>query len=271
MQSLWAMQRDVPGAAERTLEQNVELIVEAGFDGISMSFEDPAKARRAASLLAGTGLTFEAQLYPQRIDALQPGLGLCAEIGVHHVAVQADIRPRRLTEAVAILDRWRRMADAARLPVYIETHRNQLTNDLPFTLELIDCFPDLKLLGDLSHYVVAREWPPARSDEHESMMRRVLDRCCAFHGRIATSEQIQVPIGFPHNRPWLERFMGWWDYGFARWRERAAPGDSLSFTCELGPRPYAMLGPDGTELSDRWAEALQLKKAVRQLWETPDR
>ena len=87
LQSLWAMQLDATNGVEKTLEENVELIVEAGFDGISMSFEDEARARRAAALLAGTGLVFEAQLYPQTIHALQPGLDLCAAIGVHHVAV----------------------------------------------------------------------------------------------------------------------------------------------------------------------------------------
>lgn len=269
LQSLWAMQLDASNGVEKTLEENVELIVEAGFDGISMSFEDEARARRAAALLAGTGLVFEAQLYPQTIPALQPGLDLCAAIGVHHVAVQADMRPRRLPEAVSILEQWRRMAEETGLPVFIETHRNQLTNDLHFTLDLIDSCPDLRLLGDLSHYVVAREWPHADSEEHELLMRRVLDNCWAFHGRVASSEQIQIPMGFAHSCPWLERFMRWWAYGFQSWRKRSSPGDTLSFTCELGPWPYAILGPHGTELSDRWAEAMFLKKTVRELWEKP--
>jgi hypothetical protein len=51
------------------------------------------------------------------------------------------------------------------------------------------------------------------------------------------------------------------------WRKRAAANDTLTFLCELGPKEYAMTGPDGYELSDRWQEALMLKDMARDLWQ----
>jgi peptide-methionine (S)-S-oxide reductase len=64
----------------------------------------------------------------------------------------------------------------------------------------------------------------------------------------------------------VERFTGWWRYGIEDWLARADTPQSLSFTCELGPPPYAITGADGREISDRWAEALKMKALIRQVW-----
>ena len=50
------------------------------------------------------------------------------------------------------------------------------------------------------------------------------------------------------------------------WLGRADTPQSLSFTCELGPPPYAITDAQGRELTDRWAEALKLKALIRQVW-----
>jgi hypothetical protein len=68
-------------------------------------------------------------------------------------------------------------------------------------------------------------------------------------------------------KPWLDLFLDWWAYAFSGWIGRSAPDDTLAFTCELGPRPYAIAGPDGNDLSDRWSEALTLRRHIRELWE----
>jgi len=47
---------------------------------------------------------------------------------------------------------------------------------------------------------------------------------------------------------------------------RAPPDGKLNFLCELGPKEYAMTGPDGYELSDRWHEAQTLWHEAQTLW-----
>jgi hypothetical protein len=265
-QSLWAMERRQPDGHEWPLEQQLAMIRDAGFDGAGVRFFDYDYARKVVTTLKEYGMTWQAQCYPQSVDDLKPIIEHVQEFGADHINLQPDVRPYTLEECIPLLDGWCRLSRDAGIPVHIETHRNRMTTDLLFTLRLLDCFPDLRLTGDISHYVVGREFAWPISDENHALMHRILDNCWGFHGRVASREQIQVQISFAHHKEWLDLFMGWWEYGFRSWRKRAPPDAVLTFLCELGPKEYAMTGRDGYELSDRWEESQYLMSLVRALW-----
>ncbi|CAE6701214.1 sugar phosphate isomerase/epimerase family protein [Paraburkholderia aspalathi] len=266
-QSVWAMERRHTDGYERTLEENVRMIAAAGFDGVSAHYTDRASVQRLAQLRGPHGLHAEGQCFPRTVDDLQPVLENAAEFGVHHIDLQPDVRPRTVAECVTLLDGWQRLAEQVNFPVYIETHRDRMTTDLHFTLDLLDARPDLKLLGDISHYLVGREFAWPVSDENHALMHRILDHSWAFHGRVASREQVQIELSFEPHRMWIDLFLDWWRYGFASWRRRAGPDDTLAFTCELGPKPYAIIGRDGNDTTDRWAESLLLRDWIREVWE----
>lgn len=267
LQSLWAMERRHPDGVERSIEHNLAMIKEVGFDGISTSCIDPARVALIARALDGTELAVEGMCFPQTIDDLKAAIDLGRQLGALHLNVQPDVRPRRAEDCIPLLEGWIRVAEQAGMPIYFETHRNRMTTDLLFTLDLIDQVPEMRILADLSHVLVGRElWYPI-SDEDEALVRQVLDRTWAFHGRIASREQIQVEITFPQHKIWLDLFLRWWEYGFRSWRKRASGDAHLSFTCELGPRPYAIINREGNDTTDRWEEALLIKSLVRDLFE----
>jgi hypothetical protein len=265
-QSLWAMERRHTDGFERTLEDNLRMIAQAGFDGVSAHYMDRAAVRQLAQLRGDYGLDVEGQCFPRTIDDLQPVLENAVEFGAHHIDIQPDVRLRTVAECVRLLDGWQRLADQVDIPVYIETHRDRMTTDLFFTLDLLDARPNLKLLGDISHYLVAREFAWPVSDENHALMHRILDHSWAFHGRVASREQVQIELSFEPHRMWVDLFLDWWRYGFASWRRRAGANDTLAFTCELGPKPYAIIGRDGNDTTDRWAESLLLKDWILALW-----
>jgi hypothetical protein len=267
LQSLWAMERRRPDGAEWPLVTQLEMIRDAGFDGAGVRFVDPVFARDVTSFLRAHGMIWQAQCYPRSVDELKPVLELVAELGADHVNLQPDVRPLRLEPCIALLEGWRRLAAEAGVAVHFETHRDRMTTDLFFTLQLLECFPDLRLTADVSHYVVGREFAWPISDENHALMHRILNNSWGIHGRIASREQIQVQLDLPQPQRWVELFMGWWDYAIRSWRRRAAPDAILTFLCELGPPTYAITGADGYELSDRWQEAIKMKDMIRALWD----
>lgn len=265
-QSLWAMERRHTDGVEPTLVENLERIQQAGYDGVSFAAIDAGTCRRVAEFCKANGMQMEWQCFPKTVDDLKPVLDFASQFGIHHLDVQPDVRPREFKEVVRLIDGWRRLSAQVDFPVYIETHRDRITTDLYTTLDILDCFPDLKLLGDLSHFLVGREFAWPVSDENHAYMHRVIDHCWAFHGRVASREQVQIEISFAAHQPWVDLFKGWWRYGFESWQRRAGPDDSLVFVCELGPKPYAIIGRDGNDLSDRWQDALLLRDIAKGLW-----
>ena len=265
-QSLWAMERRRPDGLEWSLEEKLTMIQQAGFDGAGVRFADREYARQVTQFLKAHGMSWQAQAYPQTLDDLKPILDHVLEFGADHLNVQPDVRPYTVQECIPLLEGWREMARKAGIPMHIETHRNRMTTDLFFTLHILDALPELRLTGDLSHYVVGREfWFPISAEDH-ALMNRIIDNCWGFHGRVASREQIQLQISFPHHQHWVDVFMGWWERGFRQWIGKAGENETLTFLCELGPPEYAMTGADGYELSDRWQEALMMKDMVRNLW-----
>ncbi|ARQ58829.1 sugar phosphate isomerase/epimerase [Rhizobium sophoriradicis] len=266
-QSLWAMERRHTDGFERTLDENIAMIRQAGFDGISAHYTNRRDVVLLNETLRGSGLKIEAVCFPRSVEDLRLPLELAAAFPVSHVNLQPDIRLRRVEACLPLLDGWMRLAEDAGIPVFIETHRDRMTTDLFFTLDLLDRRPELPLLADLSHFLVGREFAFPVDEENHAHVRRVLQNAHAFHGRVASREQVQIEIAFPHHRPWVDLFLQWWEYGFRHWRSRAADDAELVFTCKLGPKPYAITGRDGNDSTDRWAEALALRQMVRELWD----
>lgn len=267
LQSLWGMDRVRSDGVEWTLAERLAMIDEAGFDGISAHVYPTARVEDWIGDAKDRGMVIEGNAFPTTVEDLRPALELAARHGIHHMVIQGDLRPYNADEAVPVLQGWHQLALEYGVPVLVETHRNTITNDLWATRECLDRLPDLPLLADLSHYVCGQEMNLPISPRNEAMIQRILANAHAFHGRVSSAEQIQLEISYECHRPWVDQFIGWWRQGFINWLSRASAGDSLTFTCELGPAPYAITDRHGLDRSNRWEEAQQMRHWVRQLWD----
>jgi hypothetical protein len=264
-QSLWAMTRRPWQGDEMPLAEMMSRIAAADFDGVDIVYGDYSQVELSASLTKhGLGCTVTA--FPDSVESLAPALDLALALDARHLNIIGAVYPFSVEEGAEYLRGWMAMCAVANMPVTIETHRDCITTDLLYTLQLMDAVPEMNLCADLSHFVVGREFKWPITPLVQSQIEAVLDRSTSFQGRVASREQIQLQVSFEHHRDWFDQFATWWAYGFQSWRQRNADDAVLNFLCELGPREYAITGADGEELSDRWEEALIIRNRVRQIW-----
>ena len=270
-QSLWGMGAlPFGGGPEWSVAEKLEALVDSGFDGIDIAWTPGLPATETVARAQAAGVDFGVTCFPTSVDHFAELVKTFGSLDPGPVYLNLQPVPKVFTveEGAAYLREWSRIADAAGFRLLVETHRDRMTTDLRFTLQPIEAVPQMRLTADLSHYLVGQEFAWPVSDENHQLIRRVLERTQMFHGRVASREQVQISISWEHHRPWLDLFLGWWEEGFRLWRERSGPDDDLIFVTELGPPNwYAITGHDGSELSDRWEEALLLKQHVIRIWE----
>jgi hypothetical protein len=267
-QSLWGMEHRIPDTPEPSMAENFSKAADAGFDGmcIDLGADEIEQFREAQQYYEQYGLGCMVNAFPAAVDDLQPVLQLAKDFDACTVNVIGGVMPIRPEDAVPVIYRWIEDAGHADMPLLFETHRDGMLNDLYYTLQVIDLVPEIRLCADLSHFVVDREFRSPIPEVDQGYIQRVLERSDCFQGRIANREQVQIQINFPQHQEWVEIFRDWWKKGMRMWRDRNDENATLVFLCELGPRPYAITDGEQRELSDRWEEALQIRRWVQDIW-----
>jgi len=265
--SLWAMQPHDQTGVKLPYDQVVEMVAGAGYDGmaIDLGAGDVAQAYEVQPLMTAAGLTPLIVAFPKTVESLRDTLKMAKDFGSPFVDVIGQVMPLSLDGMIPVIRKWIEMSEEEGMPIQFEAHRNCITNDLYSTLCLLDAIPEMRICADLSHYVVDREFWYPLSQRDMGLISRILERSDSFQGRVASRQQIQLQLDFPQNQKWVELFKGWWREGLESWRARNDSGDCV-FLCELGPPEYAMTGPDGFEMSNRWEEALLIKSWVEEMW-----
>lgn len=160
----------------------------------------------------------------------------------------------------------RAMANDHGLPFFVEVHRNNFTENIPQTRQLIELVPDIRFTADLSHFVVVGEFYGWEGEGAAERMSPILERTSHLHGRISNGEAVQVDVG-DGSGPTAQFFVSLWATAMKNWLRDAGPGDVFPFASELGPPRYAITLPDGSEFSDRWEQGLVMKRLAEQAWE----
>lgn len=257
-QAVWAMQ-DLPVSGQPfDLGRAVDWIIAQGFAGVMPWAHDPS-ALAAVDYIRGRGLMVGVGFSVFNVADTRPIIEGARERGALFLNAQVHDGHTPDDEAVAKLEALYELCDAAGVPLFIETHRGRVTQDLRRTVEYARRVPRIQFTLDASHYVVAGE---INFPDQDATFNRLLDPLIAasacIHARVSNGEQTQVDIG-DGTGPLVQPYIRWWTAAYQQWQARSQPGDVFPFVCELGPHPYAIKSPAGVEISDRAAQALVFK------------
>lgn len=260
---------DLPAwsASPRTREPErlLAAIGEAGYEGVQ--FIGPVTpAEQAACARLGLG-----KCGLGRVNQPDDALALARrfhqeelECATLHVGwgLEDDDEAARLIEAVLAAEL------ATGVPLYVETHRATIFQDMWRTVRLVERFPELRFNGDFSHWYTGLEMVYGGFDRKVEFIGPVLERVRFLHGRIGSPGCIQVDIGDGDTaaQPYVAHFETLWKACFQGFRAAAAAGDRMLFVPELlSPRIYygRLLAPGGEEESDRWQQSLVLARLAR--------
>lgn len=269
-QSWWAMRGIGDENGEWSLAKKLAKIVEAGYGGIMGRLPAPEEAGLWRSLLDHYNLQFGVEAFPEEPEEFAAFLHKAKQFGVSYVNAQVKDSFVVGEKAINRLKGIIREGKNHGIPVFVETHRGRITQDLLRTVEYAEALPDLRLTIDLSHYVLAGEMLVPHP-QAEACFQKLLKRTSCIHGRVSNGQQIQADIGPGGEHPMTGRYMQWWKQGMACWLDEARQGDVLPFVCELGPVPYAIalngyLATPAEEISDRWQQSLVLKELAEKAW-----
>jgi hypothetical protein len=228
----------------------------AGFEGIQTG--EKVDAARAAGLrVTGAGrINSPQEADAQAARAKQLGYD-CYTVHVGY-GLEDDDEAHRLVEAVLTA------SEKHGVPIYIETHRATITDDMWRTVQLTKSFPEIRFNGDLSHWYTGHEMVYGDIEAKWRFLQPVFDRVRFMHGRIGNPGSMQVDVGDGSStgRPYVEHFKEMWTRCFAGFLKTAAPGDYIIFAPELlgSSNYYARLFKNAAgemvEESDRWQQAL---------------
>ena len=234
------------GSEHLTAEGFIKLITDHGFHGIEMNL--PNDNIFEIELL--DELQKARNLYPNFIVVLQQVLPVEAETVDEYISNVLKQLKRTLPyqpdfinshsgkdhysfdENYKIIEAVESFSDIYNIPIYHEIHRGRFTFHSTTTLAYLEKYPDLKLVGDLSHWCVTSE---SMLQDQEHILQKIFPRIKHIHARVGFEQSPQVNNPFaPEWEDNLNQFTVWWKQIINEHQNM----EEFTITPEFGPYPY---------------------------------
>lgn len=170
-------------------------------------------------------------------------------------------------EAIALIEAVLTASSKHSMPLYVETHRATIFQDIWRTVRFLDRFGSLEFNGDFSHWYTGCEMVYGGFDRKMKFIEPVLDRVRFIHGRIGNPGCMQVDIGTvteAKRLSFVHDFCTLWTKVFENYI-RSGAKRPFTFTTELlAANVFYARTFHRKEESDRWSQSLVLMELAKE-------
>ncbi|OEZ90775.1 xylose isomerase-like TIM barrel [Janthinobacterium sp. HH106] len=248
----------------------IDMVAEAGFDGIEMSLPlDAALREEWTGRIADAGLELIAAqwetVFHVDFELHRAALAELLENAclARPVLVNTHTGKDYYTQAqnAALIDLAAAISAKHGVPIVHELHRSRFSGHPMLLLPYLQQYPELPLTADLSHWCCACE---SLLEDQPHTLAQVLPLVRHVHARVGHAQGPQVAdFRAPEAKPALDAHLAWWDAIVAL--RRAAGAERMTFTPEFGPAPYTQTLPYTQQpVSDAWEQNVAMLQLLRQ-------
>lgn len=241
--------------------RSLEQIREAGYDGVQ--FAGPATAEeldacRALNLeYAASGRVNEAAEICGVTQQWAADGFACATLHVGW-GLEDDEEAARLIENIL------RASASYKVPLYVETHRATIFQDMWRTVGFVRRFPEVRFNGDFSHWYTGQEMVYGGFAKKLRFIEPVIERVRFVHGRIGNPGSIQVAVDYDESPEpeYVTHFRELWTACFRAGADIFTP--ELLAPDIYYARTFRDAAGKPVEESDRWEQSLVLRRIAEE-------
>ena len=239
------------GSVNYSAREFTDLAIDLGFQGIEMNLPDDEQFQK--EFLQALNQTRKHN--PNFICVLQQVLPIKSETAeeyisevMRHLEGMLPYQPDFINshtgkdyfsfdENCRVLNAIESFSEKHSIPIYHEIHRGRFTFHSATTLSYLEKYPNLKLVGDLSHWCVTSE---SMLQDQAHILDRIIPHIKHIHARVGFEQSPQVNNPFANEwESYLEQFVVWWQDIINVHHQL----NDFTITPEFGPYPYMPQAP----------------------------
>jgi len=256
------------GMDQPTLEDNLKLIKDTGFDGVEMQVPcNCAEQNRLGALLDEIGLDLVAQVraegstVDEQIDSLEKELNRAMELSTLLTNVHCGKDYWPLAENIRVISIAQKFASEPGIKILHETHRARATFCTTSTMDIIDALPEIRFTADFSHWCCVHN---SLLQDQQDSVNRVIERSDYIHARVGSATSPQITD--PRSADWkeaVEVHVRWWERIAEHHKNKNS--EFLPICSEFGPPDYMVTLPStGKPIADQWAINCYMKDMLKE-------